>query len=140
MGESFGVYVVDCLNKLLGIVAHDGFSKRARVCYVVKQFASWYKFLNDICHTDRLAVFLGHNGICVELEVFDDVAMIEVSYRSDFVLQKLKSSLVEVGVVEAENFDGALCSVLGCTKFDFGTEPGAESFAEGVASKSCSHS
>jgi len=66
--------------------------------------------------------------------------MIEVLDRSDFVLPKLKSSLVEVGVVEAEDFDGALCSVLGCTKFDFGTKPGAESFAEGVASKSCSHS
>ncbi len=65
--------------------------------------------------------------------------MIEVFYGIYFVLQELKSSLVKVGVVVIEDLNCSLCSVLRCTKFDFGTEPGAESFAEGVSFKSRSH-
>ena len=139
VSEALSVDVVNGLDELLSVVTHDGLIEGARVSNVVEKLATWHKLLNDVGNIDLLAILLLHDGVFVKLEVFDHVFVLEVLYRVDLVLQELESSLAEVGVVEAEDFQGELAAVLSRAKFDFGAEAGAKCFAEGVPCKSCCH-
>ena len=66
----------------------------------------------------------------LKLKILDHVFVVKACCGLHFLFQKLESSLVEIGVVEAEDFEGVLSSVLSRTQLDLGAETLSESSAD----------
>ena len=86
--------------------------------------------MGDVGNLDLGAVALDPLGVLLELEVLYHVFVVELGRGCDLLLQELESSLVEVGVVEAEDLQGVLRAVLGRAELHLGAEAGAEGLSE----------
>ena len=87
MGETLGVDVVDGLDQLLGVVAHDALLERARVRHVVEELATVDQLADDVGDGDLISILLVPDGVLVELEVLDDVLVVERLHRLHLVAQ-----------------------------------------------------
>ena len=87
MGETLGVDIVDGLDQLLGVVAHDALLERPRVRHVVKELATVDQLADDVSDGDLISILLVPDGVLVELEVFDDVLVVERLNRLHLVAQ-----------------------------------------------------
>ena len=87
MGEALGVDIVDRLDQLLGVVAHDALLERPRVRHVVEELATVDQLADDVGDGDLFSILLGPDGVLVELEVFDDVLVVERLHRLHLVAQ-----------------------------------------------------
>ena len=87
MGEALGVDIVDRLDQLLGVVAHDALLERPRVRHVVEELATVDQLADDVGDGDLFSILLGPDGVLVELEVFDDVLVVERLHRLNLVAQ-----------------------------------------------------
>ena len=131
MREALGVDVVDTLEHLLEEVTADGLSEGARVGNVVEKLTSWDHFLSDVGNLDLLSTLLVPNCVLLEFKVFDDVLVVELGGGIDLLLQELEGLVIEVRVVQAEDFQGVLRAILGSSELNLGGEAGSESLAEG---------
>lgn len=87
MGETLGVDIVDGLDQLLGVVAHDALLERPRVRHVVEELATVDQLADDVGDGDLISILLVPDGVLVELEVFDDVLVVERLNRLHLVAQ-----------------------------------------------------
>lgn len=87
MGETLGVDIVDGLDQLLGVVAHDALLERPRVRHVVEELATVDQLADDVSDGDLISILLVPDGVLVELEVFDDVLVVERLNRLHLVAQ-----------------------------------------------------
>ena len=87
MGKTTSMNVVDGLNELLGVVAHDALLERTRVRHVVEELATVDQLADDVGDGDLISILLVPDGVLVELEVFDDVLVVERLHRLHLVAQ-----------------------------------------------------
>lgn len=77
MRESLRVNVVNSLDELLGVVAHNLFVEGARVGNIVEELATMDKFAHDVGNLHLLTILLVPDGAFIELEVFDDMLVVK---------------------------------------------------------------
>lgn len=75
--ESLSVNVVDGLDELLGVVAHNLLVEGARVGNIVEELASMDKLAHDVSNLHLLTILFVMDGAFIELEVFDDMLVVE---------------------------------------------------------------
>jgi len=132
MRETLCVDVVDCLDELLGVVAHNALLEGARVGYIVKELTAWDKLAHDVGNLHKIAILLLPGCILVEFVVLDDVTVLKTLHRLDFILEQLEGSLVKLWVVQAEDLDGVLVAVGSSGELHFGAEARAERLSKSV--------
>ena len=87
MGKATSVDVMNGLNELLGVVAHDALLERPRVRHVVEELATVDQLADYVGDGDLISILLVPDGVLVELEVFDDVLVVERLHRLHLVAQ-----------------------------------------------------
>ena len=125
MRKSLRVDIVDALEDLLEVVLGDSLRERSRVGHVVKELAARDHFLYDVRDLDLLAVLLDHRSVLLELKVLYHVLKIKRSRRVNLLLEQLECLGIELWVVQAENLERVLLTLLRCSKLDLGREAGA---------------
>ena len=63
MRESFRVDVMNGLDELLRVVAHNALLEGTRVGDVIKKLTTWDKLAHDECYLHKLATFLFPGGV-----------------------------------------------------------------------------
>ena len=139
MGKATGMDVMDGLDELFGVIAHDAFIEGARVSNIVEELATVDKLADDVCDLHLLSVLLVPDGILIELEVLDDVTVVQGLHGLHLVAEKLEGTLVEFWVVESEDLDGVLGAIRDSGEFNLGAEARAEGSSEGESVKCCRH-
>ena len=134
--ETLGVNVVNRLNQLLSIVAHDALLEGARVRHIVEKLTSVHQLTHNVSHLDLLAIFLVPNGILIELVVLHHMLMVQRLHTLHLVFQQLESPLIEFWIVQSENLDSELLTLGVSAKFNFGAKAATEGAAERVLSDS----
>ena len=76
MGKAASVDVMDGLNELLGVVAHDALIEGSRVSDIVEELATVDKLADDVGDLDFLSSLLVPDGILIELEILHDVTVV----------------------------------------------------------------
>ena len=87
MSESLCVDVVNGLDELLGVVAHNSLVEGARVGDVVEQLTAMDKLANDVGNLDLSATLFVPDSILVKLEIFHDMLVVEGLNRLYFISQ-----------------------------------------------------
>lgn len=77
MCEAFRMNVVDGLDELLGVVAHNSLTEGARVGNIIEKLAARHKLTYDVGDLDKVSILLFPCSVLVEFKVLDDVAMLE---------------------------------------------------------------
>ena len=122
MGKTTSMNVVDGLNELLGVVAHDAFTEGSRVCHIVEELATVDKLADDVGDLNFLAGLLMPNGTLIEFEILNDVTVVQGLHGLHLVAEKLEGTLVEFWVIETEDLDSVLGAIWDCGEFYLGTE------------------
>ena len=122
MGKTTSMNVVDGLNELLGVVAHDAFTEGSRVCHIVEELATVDKLADDVGDLNFLASLLMPNGTLIEFEILHDVTVVQGLHGLHLVAEKLEGTLVELWVIETEDLDSVLGAIWDCGEFYLGTE------------------
>ena len=122
MGKTTSMNVVDGLNELLGVVAHDAFTEGSRVCHIVEELATVDKLADDVGDLNFLAALLMPDGTLIELEILHDVTVVQGLHGLHLVAEKLEGTLVEFWVIETEDLDSVLGAIWDCGEFYLGTE------------------
>ena len=139
MGKATGMDIMDGLNELFGVVAHDTFIEGARVSYIVEELATVDKLADDVCDLNFLAALLMPDGTLIELEILHDMTVVQSLNGLHLVAEKLEGTLVEFWVVEAEDFDGVLGAIRDSGEFNLGAEARAEGSSKCIVSDVCCH-
>ena len=139
MGETLGVDIVDGLDQLLGVVAHDALLERARVCHVVEELATVDQLADNVGDLHLLAILLVPRRTLVELEVLDDVLVVQRLDRLHLIAQQLEGALVELWVIQSENLDGKLGTLRVRAQLDLRAEAAAKGASKSVLSYCRSH-
>ena len=87
MSETLCVDVVNGLDELLGVVAHNSLVEGARVGDVVEQLTAMDKLANDVSNLDLSATLFVPDSILVKLEIFHDMLVVEGLNRLYFISQ-----------------------------------------------------
>ena len=125
MGETTSMNVMDGLNELLGVVAHDAFIEGSRISNIVEELATVDKLADDVGDLNLLTGLLMPDGTFIELEILHDVTVVQSLNGLHLVAKKLESTLVEFWVVEAEDLDGVLGAIRYSGEFNLGAEAAA---------------
>ena len=139
VGEALGVDVVNTLKHLLEEVLADLLAEGARVGDVVEELTASDHLLSDVGYLNLLSTRLGHSGAFLKFEVLDHVLMVKLRGGINLLLEKLEGTLVKLWVIEAEDLEGILSTVLGGSELDLGRETGAKSSSESESVKCCGH-
>ena len=140
MCKALSVDVVDGLDELLGVVTNDAFFEWTRVGDVVEKLTAVDELTDDVGDIDLITILLVPDSVLVELVVLHDVLVIQGLNGLDFVTEQLEGPLVELWVVEAEDFDGVLGAIRARAQLDFGAEAAAKRPSERVLSDCRCHS
>ena len=122
MGKTTSMNIVDGLNELLGVVAHDAFTEGSRVCHIVEELATVDKLADDVGDLNFLAGLLMPNGTLIKFEILHDVTVVQGLHGLHLVAEKLEGTLVELWVIETEDLDSVLGAIWDCGEFYLGTE------------------
>lgn len=87
MSETLCVDVVNGLDELLGVVAHNSLVEGAGVGDVVEQLTAMDKLANDVGNLDLSATLFVPDSILVKLEIFHDMLVVEGLNRLYFISQ-----------------------------------------------------
>jgi len=87
VSETLCVDVVNGLDELLGVVAHNSLVEGARVGDVVEQLTAMDKLANDVGNLDLSATLFVPDSILVKLEIFHDMLVVEGLNRLYFISQ-----------------------------------------------------
>ena len=139
MSKATGMDVMDGLNELFGVVAHDAFIEGSRVSNIVEELATVDKLADDVCDLNFLSALLVPDGILIELEILHDVTVVQSLNGLHLVAEKLEGTLVEFWVVEAEDLDGVLGAIRYCGEFNLGAEARAEGSSKCIVSDISCH-
>ena len=122
MREASGVDVVDGLEHLLEEVLALVLFECARVCDVVEELSACYHLLSDVGALNLVSILFVVGGVLREMEVLYHVFVVELRGRLNFLLEQFESSLVPVGAILAEDFEGILSAVVAGAELDLGRE------------------
>ena len=139
MGKATGVDVMDSLNELFGVVAHDAFIEGSRVSNIVEELTTVDKLADDVGDLNFLATLLMPDGTLIELEILHDMTVVQSLNGLHFVTEKLEGTLVEFWVVEAEDFDGVLGAIRDSGELNLGAEARAEGSSKCIVSDISCH-
>ena len=139
MGKATSVDVVDGLNELLGVVAHDALIEGSRVSDIVEELATMDKLADDVGDLDFLSSLLVPDGILIELEILHDVTVVQGLHGLNLVAEKLEGTLVEFWVVESEDLDGVLGAICDSGEFNLGAEARTEGSTKSIVSNVSGH-
>lgn len=87
MSETLCVDVVNGLDELLGVIAHNSLVEGAGVGDVVEQLTAMDKLANDVSNLDLSATLFVPDSILVKLEIFHDMLVVEGLNRLYFISQ-----------------------------------------------------
>jgi len=139
VGKATGMDVMDGLNELLGVVAHDTLVEGSRVCHIVEELATVDKLADDVCDLNLLSVLLVPDGILIELEILHDVTVVQGLNGMHLIAEKLEGTLVEFWVVESEDLDGVLSAIWNSGEFNLGAEARSEGSSKSILSDVSCH-
>ena len=114
--------VVDALEHLFEEVSADVFLEGARVGDIVEELTALDHLLSNVGDIDGATVALDPLSLLLEFKVFDDMSVLQLGGGIDLFLEQLEGFVVEVGVVEAEDLESILGTVLGSGVLDLGGE------------------
>ena len=122
MRKASGVDVVDGLEHLLEEILALVLFECARVCDVVEELSACDHLLSDVGAMNLISILFGVDGVLREMEVLYHVFVVELRGRFNFLLEQFELSLVPVGSILAEDFEGVLGSIVACAELDLGRE------------------
>ena len=113
---------MDSLQHLLEVIPAHWFAERACVVDMLKEFTSHDWLLGDESYRHRLAVFLGHNGLLLELKVPHYVLVSEAYSRLNFFFEHLYEVLIIRFLRQVKDLESVLLTIWSVGKLDFGAE------------------
>jgi len=139
VGKAASVDVMDGLNELFGVVAHDALIKGSRVCNIIEELATVDKLTDNVGDLNFLSALLVPDGIFIELEILHDVTVVQGLHGLHLIAEKLESALVEFWVIESEDFDGVLGAIGDSGEFNLGAEARSEGSSKCIVSDVSCH-